>query len=175
VTYEQLIARRYLQSKQRAGFISVITFVAVGGVILGVAALVIILSVTNGFSGELKSRLIGMNAHVNIERYFGKPIENWQEIVNGLRQRPDRLVAAPVIEGKVVMATEDEEMDGIFVWGIEQESFDDVSDLAEHLRYDSEGIFRFEPPAGHDRPGIVLGSYLAGRMRVGLQDEIYLM
>ena len=75
------VAGRYLRSKQCEGFVSVIAYMAVGGVILGVAALVIILSVTNGFAGEIKSRLIGMNAHVNIRRFDGGPIKDWRALV----------------------------------------------------------------------------------------------
>ena len=172
--YEVLIARRYLQSKQRSGFLSVITFIAVGGVILGVAALVIMLSVTNGFSGEVKNRLIGMNAHVTVGRYHDQPIGDADSLLSLLRSQPDVIAAAPIIEGKLVLATDDE-MDGVIVWGIDPESFRTVSDLPRHLRYDKEGQFHFGVGPGAKAPGIVLGSYLADRLRVGLGDQVILM
>lgn len=172
--YELLIARRYLQSKQRSGFLSVITFIAVGGVILGVAALVIMLSVTNGFSGEVKNRLIGMNAHVTVGRYRDEPIGDADSLLSLLKAQPDVIAAAPIIEGKLVLATS-EEMDGVIVWGIDPESFGTVSDLPRHLRYDKEGQFHFGVGPGAKAPGIVLGSYLADRLRVGLGDQVILM
>lgn len=171
---ELFIARRYLQSKQRAGFLSVITFIAVGGVILGVAALVIMLSVTNGFSGEVKSRLIGMNAHVSVGRYHGDAIDAADSLMQRLRAEPGVVAVAPIVEGKLVLATEDE-MDGVFVWGIEPETFAGVSDLSRHLRYDREGQFHLDAAPESGPPGIVLGSYLANRLRVGLGDQVFLM
>ena len=61
---------------------------AVGGVVLGVAALVIILSVTNGFSGEIKNRLVGMNAHINIRRFDGVAIKEYRALVDKLKEWP---------------------------------------------------------------------------------------
>lgn len=172
--YERLIARRYLQSKHRAGFLSVITFIAVGGVILGVAALIIMLSVTNGFSGEVRNRLIGMNAHVTVGRYHDQPIDNVDSLLAVVREQPGVVAAAPIVEGKLVLATDDE-MDGVIVWGIEPESFRTVSDLPRHLRYDKEGQFHLDVTPGAKAPGIVLGAYLADRLRVGLGDQVILM
>lgn len=173
MSFELFVARRYLQSKQRSGFLSVITVIALGGVILGVAALIIMLSVTNGFSGEVRGRLIGMDAHVSIQRYYDKPIEDPSALIDSL-DRYGVAAAAPVAKGKVILITDDEEMDGVFVWGIDTASFGRVSDLPEHLRYDSHKEFHLESGEG-ERPGIVLGAYLANRMRVGLGDVIYLM
>ncbi|MDP6985068.1 MAG: ABC transporter permease, partial [Candidatus Latescibacteria bacterium] len=122
MSFELFVARRYLQSKQRSGFLSVITVIALGGVILGVAALIIMLSVTNGFSGEVRGRLIGMDAHVSIQRYYDKPIEDPSALIDSL-DRYGVAAAAPVAKGKVILITDDEEMDGVFVWGIDTASF----------------------------------------------------
>ena len=95
--YELFIAKRYLQSKQHNGFISVIAFIAIGGVILGVAALIIMLSVTNGFSKEVRNRLIGMNAHVSIHRYYGDPILDAEKLIERVLTHKKIVAAAPVI------------------------------------------------------------------------------
>ena len=174
MTYELFIARRYLQSKQRAGFISFITFIAVGGVILGVAALIIMLSVTNGFSGEVKSRLIGMNAHISLTRFQGDGIDDYVEVMDRMRQEPGVVAVAPVIEAKLVIVA-DKEMDGVFVWGVEPESFRQVSDLPKHLRYDDEESLHLDNMPGQQWPGIVLGGYLANRLRVGIGDQVFLL
>ena len=171
--YEFFIARRYLQSKQHTGFISVVAFIAVGGVILGVAALIIMLSVTNGFSGEVRNRLIGMNAHVSIHRFYGEPIPAFEELIERASAEEGVVAAAPVIEGKVVVSGE-KEMDGLFVWGVDPVSFARVSDLNEHL-YDSRGELRLGVLPGNKYPGIVLGRHLAARLRVGIGDQVLLM
>ncbi len=174
MSYEFFIAKRYLQSKQHTGFISVVAFIAVGGVILGVAALVIMLSVTNGFSGEVRNRLIGMNAHVSIHRFYGEPIPAFEEVIERASAEAGVVAAAPVVEGKVVVAGDHKEMDGLFVWGVDPESFARVSDLTEHL-YDSRGELRLGVLPGNKHPGIVLGRHLAARLRVGIGDQVLLM
>ena len=80
MAYELFIAKRYLRAKKRHGFISLVTYVAAGGVILGVAALIIILSVVNGFSGEVKNLLVGLNAHVMVRKYYGEGMEEYTQM-----------------------------------------------------------------------------------------------
>ena len=172
MSYELFIARRYLQSKQKTGFLSIISFIAVGGVILGVAALVIMLSVTNGFTGEVKNRLVGMNAHVSVSRIGG--ISDYEALARRLVVTAGVAAVAPVIEGKLVVATE-KNMDGIFVWGVEADSFPSVSDVTDHLRFDENERLQLGVLEGYGYPGIVLGRSLANRLRVGPGDVVYLV
>ncbi len=172
------VAGRYLRSKQREGFFSVIAYMAVGGVILGVAALVIILSVTNGFAGEVKNRLIGMNAHVNIRRFDGGPIADWDALLEQVKGAAGIVGAAPVVDSKVIIASQLDlgRVDGIPVWGIDPATFPEVSDLTEHLRYASpEGYLRLGLLSELNKRGIVLGEYLARRLHVGPGSEVLLM
>ena len=172
------VAGRYLRSKQRAGFFSVIAYMAVGGVILGVAALVIILSVTNGFAGEVKNRLIGMNAHVNIRRFDGGPIADWDALLQQVKGAVGVVGAAPVVDSKVIIASQLDlgRVDGIPVWGIDPATFPAVSDLTEHLRYaNPAGQIRLGLLAELNKRGIVLGEHLARRLHVGPGSEVLLM
>ena len=172
------VAGRYLRSKQREGFFSVIAYMAVGGVILGVAALVIILSVTNGFAGEVKNRLIGMNAHVNIRRFDGGPIADWDALLEQVKGAAGVVGAAPVVDSKVIIASQLDlgRVDGIPVWGVDPATFPAVSDLTEHLRYaDPEGHLRLGLLSELNKRGIVLGEYLARRLHVGPGSEVLLM
>ena len=172
------VAGRYLRSKQRTGFFSVIAYMAVGGVILGVAALVIILSVTNGFAGEVKNRLIGMNAHVNVRRFDGGPIAGWDALLQQVKGAVGVVGAAPVVDSKVIIASQLDlgRVDGIPVWGIDPATFREVSDLTEHLRYaDPKGQLRLGLLAELNKRGIVLGEYLARRLHVGPGSEVLLM
>ncbi|MCC7264576.1 MAG: ABC transporter permease, partial [Candidatus Latescibacteria bacterium] len=175
MSFPWFMASRYLRSKHRTGFVSTITYIAAGGVILGVAALVIMLSVTNGFTGEVKERLIGMQAHVTVQRLSGEGIGEFRGLVEQVGRFPGVAGAAPIIESKVLITArrDNGEVDGVLVWGVEPESFSRVSDLHQHLR--DEPVLRLGPVEGHKAPGIVLGSYLARRMRVGPGDEVLLM
>ena len=172
------VAGRYLRSKQREGFFSAIAYMAVGGVILGVAALVIILSVTNGFAGEVKNRLIGMNAHVNVRRFDGGPIAGWDALLQQVKGAAGVVGAAPVVDSKVIIASQLDlgRVDGIPVWGIDPATFPAVSDLTEHLRYaNPAGQLRLGLLAELNKRGIVLGEYLARRLHVGPGSEVLLM
>ncbi len=170
------MARRYLISKKASGFISVIAYLAMGGVVLGVAALIIILSVTNGFAGEIKNRLIGMNAHVNIRRFDGEPIANYKALIDSLSGWPDVIAAAPVIDSKVIIVSKRDfsRVDGIPIWGIDPESFSKVSDLDQHLLYsDNEGIL-LGAVGEENKNGIILGEHLARRLKVGPGFDVLL-
>jgi len=176
VSYELFIAKRYLRSKQTSGFISAIAYIAAGGVVLGVAALIIMLSVTNGFSGEVKDRLIGMNAHVTVQKYYGEMVQNEGEILAQVEQFAGVKGATPVIESKMVIAPKrgKKDMDGVVLWGIDSESFGRVSDLPKHLVYDRDKLLLGDLPE-QKYPGIVLGEQLARRMVVGPGDEVLLV
>ena len=178
MSYELFIAKRYLRSKQKTGFISIITYIAAGGVILGVAALIIMLSVTNGFSGEVKNRLIGMNAHVSIRRFYGGAIVDHDSLLQRVARFPGVVAAAPVIESGVVIAPKTGASavpDGIALWGVEPGRFVTVSDLPKHLVYDSGQTLQLGVQAGEAHPGIILGEQLARRLRVGPGSEVLLM
>ncbi|MCD4692253.1 MAG: ABC transporter permease, partial [Calditrichales bacterium] len=74
MSFEFFIAKRYLKAKRRTGFISIITYISIGGVMIGVTALIIVLSVMNGFEQEVRSRLLGADAHVRLRKFFSKTI-----------------------------------------------------------------------------------------------------
>jgi lipoprotein-releasing system permease protein len=177
VPYELFIARRYLRSSRKTGFISIITYMAIGGVVLGVAALIIILSVTNGFSGEVQNRLIGMNAHVTVRRFDGEVMLNYRELLDRLREFPEVVGIAPVVDSKVIIASKRNlhDYDGCLLWGIDPESFGSVSDMPEHLQYDPDNELMLGDLPDKKYPGIVLGEQLANRLRVGPGSEVFLM
>ena len=177
MSYEFFIARRYLRSSRKSGFISLISYMAVGGVVLGVAALIIILSVSNGFSGEVKNRLIGMNAHISIRRFDGEVMKDYRRILEKVRRFPGVTGAAPLVESKVVIASKRDlrGLDGVFVWGIDPESFGEVSDLPRHLLYDPAQKIVLGDLPDHKYPGIILGKQLADRLKVGPGFEVLLV
>ena len=173
--YELFVSRRYLQSRQRPGFLSVIAFIATGGVVLGVAALIIMLSVTNGFTGEVRNRLIGMGAHVDVHRYHGDAITAADTLRARVERQAGVVATAPIVESKLVLANAEDVMDGVVVWGVDPAGFAAVSDLPDHLKYGDDGEMHFGSRPGGGPPGIILGSYLASRLRVGLGDVVFLL
>lgn len=175
MAHEFFIARRYLRSTQKRGFISLISYMAVGGVVLGVAALVIILSVTNGFSGEVKNRLIGMNYHVKIFCYSG-PLPDYREVLEKVEKFPGVVAAAPVIESTAVITPKRDtrEVNGIRLLGIEPESFARISELPKHLQYDPNKEILVGKVPEQKNPGIILGQVLANILKVGPSFDVLL-
>jgi lipoprotein-releasing system permease protein len=76
--YEGFIARRYLAAKRKTGFINLITYISVLGVAIGVAALIIVLSVMNGFESEVRSRIIGFDTHIRVRTYHDEGMIRWE-------------------------------------------------------------------------------------------------
>ncbi|HNP34613.1 MAG TPA: lipoprotein-releasing ABC transporter permease subunit [Woeseiaceae bacterium] len=115
--HELFVGLRYLRAKRRTRFVSFITLISLLGIALGVAALIVILSVMNGFEGELRTRLLSMSAHGLVSGTDGKLL-HWQQVVNEVRAEPGVLAAAPVVsmEG---MIQSGHELDAVLVEGID--------------------------------------------------------
>ena len=94
---ELFVGLRYLRAKRRTRFVSFITLISLVGIALGVAALIVILSVMNGFEGELRNRLLSMSAHGTVTAAAGVT-EDWAMLVDEIRAEPDVAAAAPLVQ-----------------------------------------------------------------------------
>src|SRR6185369_5150646 len=95
--YERMIARRYLMPGKGEGFIFLVAAISLAAVMLGVAALIIVMSVMNGFRAELIEKVVGLNGHAVIQGYSGR-LDNWRPIVEQARRTPGVTAALPLIE-----------------------------------------------------------------------------
>ena len=95
--YELFIARRYLKSRSKSGFINIITYISIFGVAIGVAALIIVLSVMNGFESEVRSRIIGFDSHIRLRTYHDQGVEKPREIMNTIEEIPHIAAMSPYI------------------------------------------------------------------------------
>lgn len=117
--YERMLARRYLLPHRGEGFIFVVAGFSVGAVALGVAALIIVMSVMNGFRAELFDKIVGLNGHAVIQGYDGQ-LANWQQIAEQARKTPGVTSAVPLIETPL-MATANGRFEGVLVRGMRVE------------------------------------------------------
>jgi lipoprotein-releasing system permease protein len=101
---ELFIGLRYLRAKRRTRFVSFISFISLAGIALGVAALIVILSVMNGFEGELRTRLLSMSAHGHVTGDDGR-LANWQAVRPEMLKTPGVAAAAPVVEMEGMIQT----------------------------------------------------------------------
>lgn len=124
------VGLRYLRSRQEGVFVSFVTLASVIGVTLGVAALIVVLSVMNGFETELRERLLSMTSHASI--LAGEEALDWQGIVADIESKPGISGAAPFVETEAMMAHAGE-LAGVLVIGVDPSLESGVSDVGEHL------------------------------------------
>jgi lipoprotein-releasing system permease protein len=114
--YERMIARRYLLPGKGEGFIFLVASISLVAVMLGVAALIIVMSVMNGFRAELFDKIVGLNGHAVIQGYDGR-LPEWREIMTAAKKTPGVTSATPLIE-QPLMASHQGRVEGILVRGM---------------------------------------------------------
>ena len=166
--YELQIGWRYTRAG-RAGrrnrFISFISGVSMLGIALGVAALIIVLSVMNGFQKEVRDRMLSVIAHVEVYESQGAGLADWQATAAKARENPQVIGAAPFVAAQALIARGDD-MRGAIVRGISPQDEATVTDLAAQLK--DTTLARLTPGAW----GIVLGGELARTMGVKEGDKV---
>ncbi|MGB0733817.1 MAG: lipoprotein-releasing ABC transporter permease subunit [Pontibacterium sp.] len=161
------VGSRYTAAKRRNHFISFISLASMLGLMLGVAALIVVLSVMNGFDRELKQRILGMVPHATISNFNG-PIENWQSLTEQLSSRPELTAASPFIEAQG-MLTNRGVVRGAMIYGIDTQAERQVSIIGNHIKTGSLDALETE------RFGIVLGDLLARYLGVAVGDKVTLV
>ncbi|MCR4439810.1 MAG: lipoprotein-releasing ABC transporter permease subunit [bacterium] len=173
MNYELLIASRHLRSKRRTGFVSLITYISVFGVMIGVAALIIVLSVMNGFESEVRSRIVGFDAHVRVGTYHDRGIEDYGQVIRQIQDIPHTLGISPYIVEKGLIRSAESSGEGLVVKGVDPETVVKVSDLQRNIVYGKLDLGMAEGPEGErPLPGIVLGFNLADKLVVGVGDKV---
>lgn len=157
------IARRYLSSRRGRGFLSLITLIAIGGVAVGVMALIVVIGVMSGLQEDLREKILGANAHgIVLERSAVGRMEAWRSVLNLVANDPDVIAAAPFIYTEVGLNPPGGSYgEGAVLRGLpSDDSSLAVTEIDEHL---ISGRMPFgETETG--RPGIVLGVSLADRL-----------
>jgi lipoprotein-releasing system permease protein len=158
------IGLRYTGAKRRNHFISFISLISILGIGLGVAALITVLSVMNGFQQELRTRILGMASHASISADH-EPLLDWQRVARRAREHPQVEGVAPFIRGEV-MLTHGGKVSGALVRGILPEKEPEVSTVGEHMR---AGRLQDLQPGEYR---IILGSELAYSLGARIGDDI---
>jgi lipoprotein-releasing system permease protein len=171
VSFEWFVASRYLRARGRSRFRSLITGLAVGGVTVGVAAAIIVLGVMNGFTREVRSRIVGTNAHVVLLDPAEEGIENADEVRVRVEEVDGVVAAAPFNFGKVMLSS-DSEVEGGILRGVNREAESRVTDVPARILPQDAGFGRRPTASGDSLPGVVLGVDLAAKLRAGIGETI---
>ena len=164
--FERIVALRYLRARRQEGFISVIAFFSLTGITLGVATLIIVMAVMNGFRHELLYRILGVNGHVNVIAST-KSLDDFDAIASKINEVSGVVSAAPIVEGQV-MATANGMANGALVRGVRKEDF-----LRRPLLADS--IVAGELDGFEDGKGVIVGSRMAQGMRLRPGQKVTLV
>ena len=167
LSYELLIGLRYTRAKRRNHFISFISLISMLGIGLGVAALIVVLSVMNGFQKELRTRILGVASHIQITGINGE-LENWPALAAQAMEHPEVKASAPFVQSQA-MFTVDGGVKGSLVRGIVPEMEDRVADFRKSIK--SGGLDDLRP----GEFGVVLGADLARSLRVFTGDKVTLI
>ena len=167
--YQLFIALRYLRSKKKHKGISVNTLISVGGVAVGVMALLVVLSVMSGFHEDLQKKILGVNAHMVIISYKGI-ITDYKDVNEGLKNDKDIIASAPFILGQVMVAY-GKRAHGVYLRGINPETEIKTTEIGKFMK---EGTLA-KLTSGNGIPGIILGKELAGSLGVFQGDVINIL
>lgn len=164
------IAGRYLRTRRTTGFITLLAWISVLGVTIGVAALVVVPAVMNGFETEVRDRIAGTNAHVLLLSYEDQGIVDTTRVMARLRARPDVLGVSPFVYSKALV-TRQGIADGIIVKGVDLRQERMVTTVARDIR---PALERIPDAVGDSLPGVVLGVEVASRLRAKSGDTVVL-
>jgi len=147
--YAASIGWRYLRGKKRQT-VSVVTFIAIGGVALGVGALLAVTSITSGFQDEFRNKVLGVNAHVLVLKY-GLDFEEYRDVISRAREMPEVAGAAPFLINEMMLAKGDR-ISGVLVKGVDPDLMPDVLDLPNQMTQGSLRGLRGPNAAAPTRP-----------------------
>ncbi len=164
--FEWMLSTRYLRARRKEGFISVIAGFSFLGIMLGVATLIVVMAVMNGFRKELLSKILGLNGHLLVQP-LESPLTDWKEVaerisaVNGVR------IAAPIVEGQA-LASSPFNAAGVVVRGIRSADLNNLASIASNIKQGSiEGF--------DDGQGVAIGRRLADQLSIHAGDTVTLV
>jgi len=161
--FEWMIAGRYLRARRKEGFISVIAGFSFLGIMLGVATLIIVMAVMNGFRHDLFSKIMGLNGHVIVQK-LGDRFDDYEQMADKIAKVPGVQTAMPVIEGQVMVSSSSQALGGL-VRGVRESDLKSLKLVAGNVRAGTLDGF-------DKQTGISMGIRLANQLHVGLGDSV---
>ena len=180
--YEWFIGLRYLMSRRKQTFISIISVISVGCVALGITTVIVAIAVMNGFENMLKEKFLGNEAHITVTA-LGTFFDNYEDIISDIESIPNVVAAAPVIYAQAGIQRESGAISGVIIKGIDPKRENGVTKISDFVNSDS---LSFESPlveeareesgdSGTIRGGIILGKDVARRLGVHKGDMVIII
>jgi len=164
--FEWMLSLRYLRARRKEGFISVIAGFSFLGIMLGVATLIIVMAVMNGFRTELLDKILGLNGHLLIQP-LEKPLTDWEEVATRISGVKGVRLAAPIVEGQA-LASSPFNAGGVLVRGIRLMDIEKLPSVINNIKQGSLGGF-------DEGQGVAIGRRLADQLSLRAGDNITLV
>jgi len=166
--FEWTIATRYLRSRRSSGFVSVIAGFSFLGIMLGVATLIVVMSVMNGFHRDLLNKIVGINGHIFLQA-ADAPLTDYNQVARQVEKVPDVNLAIPMVEGAAFAASEfAQNGSGVLVRGIQESDIKRLPGIAGNVR--SGTLSGFDAA-----DGVAIGQRLAENLNIRVGDKIKIM
>jgi lipoprotein-releasing system permease protein len=163
--FEWMLSARYLRARRKEGFVSVIAGFSFLGIMLGVATLIIVMAVMNGFRKELLDKILGLNGHVLVQP-LESPLTDWKDVTDRISQLEGVRLAAPVVDGTALASSSNAA--GVLVRGIRADDLKKLASVAGNIKYGS--IENFD-----NDQGVAIGQGLADQLSLRVGDAITLV
>ena len=164
--FEWMLSLRYLRARRKEGFISVIAGFSFLGIMLGVATLIIVMAVMNGFRKELLDKILGLNGHLLIQP-LEKPLTDWEDVAARISAVKGIKLAAPIVEGQA-LASSPFNAGGVLIRGIRLKDLEGLPSVINNIKQGSLGGF-------DDAQGVAIGRRLADQLSLRAGDNITLV
>lgn len=169
MSYEKFIAKRYLLSKHKINFITIISFISITGITLGVAALIVVLSVFNGFGSLVTSFLMNFDPHLRVEYKFESSSEENENLKKIIKEVPHIKAYAPFVSGKV-LALSNGITQVVNLKGIELSQKENIYGIQKSILFGTSNL-----KSEYDTPEIIIGLRLADKLQTLVGDTITLI
>lgn len=174
--FELFMSLRYLKAKRRQAFISLITWISVGGIAVGVMALIVVISVMTGMQNELRDKILGTYSHIVILNSFESTVKDHELVIKKVKENPHVKAAAPYIYGEMLVSSETRSA-GSVLRGVDPATEAEVTDLRKYMRGgDMKTALTAQYTDGEfTRRGVILGDALAHTLGVAQGDTVNLI
>ena len=165
--FERMVALRYLRARREEGFVSVIAGFSLAGIALGVATLIIVMSVMNGFRAELLDRILGLNGHMGVYSLTNQPLSDFDRIATEIKKLDGVTRVIPTVEGQVLVSHNNVAA-GAIVRGVRESDIRARKIIADNIRAGTLDNFK-------GRSSVIIGTRMARKFGVGPGDTIRLV
>jgi lipoprotein-releasing system permease protein len=176
--YEFFISRRYMRAKRKQVFVSIITFISIFGIFLGVAALIIVLAVMNGFEEDLRSKILGIRSHIEVTTEMTGPMKNYRTVREKIEKIPGVVASTPFIYTQAMIRSQNG-VTGVVIRGLDTRSAPKVINLGkiregklDYLNQIPGNVLKQLPAEDKNLAGIMIGREMARNLGLFLYDTI---